>query len=113
MKVDVGPIRLYSVFFIFTISNKSVWHPVYGIFLGWENHFSTLGLRLKSVNETLNSFWIETVSENRFYSVDCTYCPLTMCTEDRQNKQDSHQVQNILIITKKDFSVLQLSSCLF
>ena len=50
MKVDVGPIRLYSVFFIFTISNKSVWHPVYGIFLGWENHFSTLGLRLKSVN---------------------------------------------------------------
>ena len=41
----------YSVLFIFTISKvKSVWQPVYGIFLGWENHFSTLGLRLKSVN---------------------------------------------------------------
>ena len=104
----------YSVLFIFTISKvKSIWHPVYGIFLGWENHFSTLGFRLKSVNggpsiimRLLTVFGLKTVSDIRFYS-------LTMCTEDSQNKQDSHQEQTIRIITKKDFSLLQLSSCLF
>ena len=96
----------YSVLFIFTISKvKSVWHPVYGIFLGWENHFSTLGLGLKSVNagpfpQILMRLLTVFGSNIRFYSV-CTYCPLTLCTEDSQNEQNPHQVQNILIITKK------------
>ena len=51
MKEDVGPIMLLFSIIHFPISKiKSVWHPVYGIFVSWQNHFSTRGLRLKSVN---------------------------------------------------------------
>ena len=45
---DYAFIQLYS--FSQSAKSKVFGHPVYGNFLGWENHFSTLGLGLKSVN---------------------------------------------------------------
>ena len=51
MKEDVGLIKLlFSIIHFHNQQSKVFGHPVYGIFLGWENYFSTLGLVLKSVN---------------------------------------------------------------
>ena len=50
MEERVGLIMLlFSIIHFHNQQVKSHGHPVYGIFLGWENHFSTLGLELLRV----------------------------------------------------------------